>query len=84
MTFNEYLKEVQRQFFKFPSLRLGQTYFYVFNQLSPALARAITGSSIDPFHDDRKLEAFCSFVHNILGDLPVPAIPLVNPPTTIA
>lgn len=45
--------------------RVGQGLFNALNEINPELAKKIkNGHQVDPFHDDRNIKKFCSYVED--------------------
>ena len=69
ITFNEYVISVngalriQRSDPPETQWRRGQTYFNVLHQIRPDLASRVRATRLDPFHDDRRVPEFLSWVN---------------------
>jgi hypothetical protein len=51
---------------KHPQLREGQLWFNAVACIWPDIAERVRGTDIDPFYDDEKLEAFKSYLFDIV------------------
>lgn len=62
VTFSQYLRLVALAKEDNPSLRNGQVYFNVLNNVRPDLANRIRSTLIDPYYEDCNLAQFLVFV----------------------
>ena len=58
MSFEEYEAAVEYAHGQHPEWRRGQTAFNVLMVNRPDLSETVRATSLDPFHDDGKIEAF--------------------------
>lgn len=63
-TFSHFLMEVAHVYHASLDYRFGQTCYNVLFNLDPDLATSITGTPIDPFHDDEKVPEFLKRVRD--------------------
>ncbi len=73
MKFHEYLLLVAKEKECYGrNIRLGQAYFNVLRDHFPDFAQSISGSDIDPFDHDKRINLFLKYVNvNWPGNLPV-------------
>lgn len=60
------LEEAQQSILRNPCLRLGQEVFNIATERHPCV-RQLTGTDIDPFYDDSRIEAFLTKLEEILS-----------------
>jgi hypothetical protein len=61
MTLKEFT-DVCRAQEQYPSLRVGQSMMVVLNRVNPVLYHEMTGTVLDPFYDDDKVDNFLAWL----------------------
>lgn len=68
MNFSQYLLEVTYTHYNNQELRYGQTCYNVLHEINPEAAEEITGTFLDPFHDDAGVPEFLRYVRGVLDE----------------
>lgn len=60
------LEEAKADMEKWPHLRLGQAVFNAAHRRNPLVTR-LTGTVVDPFYDDSKVDSFLARIRELFG-----------------